>query len=175
MIPRRTLQLAADAAHRRPSPRAGMTLIEVMLGMVIIGTTALATLSALLFTWRVADSNLRALNAMEAGRSIAEQVMTLDFTTLGGSTLPVDLPSLPNGSLVVGSWNNRTDDIHNTPANPHDDFAISIKPEVAVSDDSSGVRCAQIVIHYSWEERSFFARRTREDSVTIVRSPIAAF
>lgn len=169
--------LSRDGSFRsvRRRARSGMTLVEVMLGFVIMGTAALAALSALLFGWRVADANLRALSAMEAARSVSEQILTLDFDTLGGVALPVDVPSSTLGSLTVGVWNNRTDDIHNTPSNLADDLVLSIKPEVRMSSDDNPVKCVQVIVRFSWEENSFFAKRTREDAITIVRSPLTNY
>ncbi len=152
-----------------------MTLVEVMIGFLIIGMAALSALSAILFSWRLADSNMRAVTAMETARSIAEQILVLDYDALTLASLPVDVPSSPDGSLMVGAWNSRTDDVHNTPANTADDLILSIMPKITMSDDASGVRCAQIIVRYSWEEHSFFTPRTREDSITLIRSPVSAY
>ena len=184
MVSSRIREFVRRPSARRDGPpcwrppwrsKSGMTFPEVMIGFVIIGTAAMAALSGILFSWRLADSNLRALGAMETARAVAEQVITLDFETLAGVTLPIDVPSNPSGSMNVGVWNNRTDDIHNTPGVTADDLIMSFKPQFAFSNDESGVRCAQIVIRYSWEEHSFFSSRTREGAITLIRSPISAY
>jgi hypothetical protein len=152
-----------------------MTLVEVMVGFLVLALTVLSALSGIMFAWRVSDSNLRAVTALEIARSVSEQIITLDFETLQLTTLPVDLPSSPSGSMTVGIWNNRSEDIHDTPANTADDLIVGVWPEIEVTEDSSGARCARVVVRIFWEENSFFTRRTREDAVTIVRSPVAAY
>lgn len=152
-----------------------MTLVEVMIGFMVMGMAALSALSAILFSWRIADSNLRSLAATETARSVAEQILVLDFDDLALASLPVDVPSNPGGSLTVGAWNSRSDDMHNTPDSTSDDLIMAIRPEITMSDDSSGVRCAQIIVRFSWEEHSFFTARTREDAITLIRSPVSAY
>lgn len=152
-----------------------MTLVEVMVSILVLGTTALASMSALLFSYRMADSNLRSIGAAAAAQSLAEQVLVLDYTTLSQDTWPIDLPSSAIGSVNVGEWNPRTDDIHNTPDESSDDLVMSFRPEIAQSDPSSGFLCSQVIIHYQWQEHSFFNERTREDSITIVVSNVPSY
>lgn len=135
----------------------------------------MAALAGLLFSYRISDANLRALAATANARAVAEKVVTLDFGTLAGTSLPVDIPSMPNGSLTVNSWNNRTDDIHNTPSNTVDDLVFGIRPEVAQSNTGSGFACSQVIIRYRWEENSFFRTHTREDAITVVVSNVPSY
>ena len=153
-----------------------MTLVEVMMGLLVVTLTALAALSALMFSWRLADANLRSITAMAAAKSVAEQLIALPYDQLFESSLNVDVPSSTVGSLNTRAWNDRTDDIHNTPTKTSDDLVMSINPEVThVQDEASGVDFAQIVISYRWEQSSFFATRTRADYLTMVISKVSSF
>lgn len=150
-------------------------MIEVMLSLVLVGTSALAGLSAMMFAYRVADANLRALGALSAARAVAEQMATLDFDTLAGNTLPVDIPTSATGTLTKNTWNVRREDIHGTPTKISDDLVLSIRPEVVQSNDRTLFSCSQIIVRFRWEENAFFATRTREESLTLVLSKINSY
>jgi hypothetical protein len=152
-----------------------MTLVEVMMGMLVLSTALLAGLAGLLFSYRVSDANLRALAAMSAARSVAEQIVAVPYTDLLKSSLPVDVPSSSAGSLTLASWNARVDDIHNTPDNASDDLRFSINPQVTRITDSDGLDYVQVVIGVRWEETSFFTARTREDSLTVLVAPVSSY
>lgn len=143
--------------------------------MVVIGTTALAALSALLFSWRVSNANLCTLLAHATATSVAEEIQALGFSGLDPHVLPIDVPSVPGGSLNVGVWNNRTEDFRNTPANPADDLKISIKPEFVTGVAAGSLEIAQVIVRYRWTERSFLAERTREESITFAMTSASAF
>lgn len=166
---------AARTRTLRRHRRDGMTLVEVMMGMLVLSTALLGGLAGLLFSYRVADANLRSLAAISAARSVAEQVVAIDYTSLLGTTLPVDVPSSSVGSLTTSTWNLRTDDIHNTPSNPGDDLRLAINPQVTRITDSSGLDYVQVVIGVRWEEGSFFTTRIREDSLTVLVAPVSSY
>lgn len=168
-------EAARFPGRRRIATVRGLTLVEVMLAMVVLGLAALAGLSAMLFSYRTSDANLRALAALTAARTIAEQISTLDFDTLSGSSLPVDLPSSAIGTMTVNAWNERTDDVHGTSAQPEDDLVLSIRPEITLSDPTTLFSCAQVVVRYRWQETTFFTPRTREDALTFVLSPAESY
>jgi hypothetical protein len=128
-----------------------------------------------LFSYRTSDSNLRALRAAAAARSVAEQMVSVDYATLFGATLPVDVPSNPGGTLTVNSWNDRTDDVHNTPDVAEDDLFIKINPSVTRVRDANGLDYAQVVITYQWVDSSFNAPRVREDRYTMIVTPVSSF
>ncbi len=152
-----------------------MTLIEVMMGMLVLGTALLAGLAGLLFSYRVADANLRALAALSSARSVAEQIVAIDYPSLLGSSLPVDVPCSSIGSLAMGTWNARADDIHNTPTNANDDLHFAINPQVTRITDSTGLDYVQVVIGVRWEETSFFTTRVRENSLTVLIAPVSSY
>lgn len=173
-VPAPTIKFANSP--RRPSgAMRGMTLIEVLLSFFVVCTTCLAGLSGLLFVYRVGDSNLRALSAASAVRSVGEQLVSVDYATLFGPSLPVDVPSNPGGSLLVETWNERTDDVHNTPDNPKDDLQLKIKPTVTRVRDANGLDYAQVVFSYQWIDSSFFVPRVREDLYTMIVAPVSSF
>jgi len=144
------------------------------MAMMVLGSASLAALAAMLFSYRTADSNLRAQAALANARAVAEQILTLDQGRLGGTTLPVDLPSSSVGALTVNEWNARTDDIRGTPGYAADDLVMSLRPEVVQPDSASGFSCAQVIVRYRWSENSFFAPRTHEDAFTLVLSDVSA-
>jgi prepilin-type N-terminal cleavage/methylation domain-containing protein len=160
-----------------PRPRhhaRGFSLVEVMLALMIVGTACLAALSALLFSYRTATSNLRAQAALANARAVAEQILTLDQGSLAGDELPVDVPSSMVGFLVAKDWNERREDIHGTPGNVDDDLTMAIWPEVVQPDPEGGFLCAQVIIRYRWTDDSFFTPRTREDAFTVLLSDVSA-
>jgi prepilin-type N-terminal cleavage/methylation domain-containing protein len=154
--------------------RRGVTLIEVIISLAIVGTAAMGSLSALLFAYRMSEANLRQVTALAAARSVAEQISTLDFETLSGTTLPIDLPSSSTGTLTVNDWNNRTVNFHATTSTA-DDLVLSLRPEVTRSNSSTLFSCAQIIVRFRWQETAFFSPRTREDSITLVKSEVATY
>ncbi len=146
------------------------------MSFIVIGTTGLAALAAMLFAYRRSEANLRELGAFSAARAIAEQISTLDYETLGGSTLPVDIPSSAVGTLATNSWDNvRREDIHSTPDRVDDDLVINFRPEVTQSDDTTLFGCTQVVLRFRWQENAFFASRTREDSLTLVVAKVNSY
>lgn len=171
-----TSALPSNAArHRRRRGRTrGVTMVEVLMSMVLIGTASLGALSGIMFIYRVSDANLRQLGAVAAARAVAEQVATLDFDTLDDATLPVDIPSSSVGSLTANAWNDRTDNIHGT-SRTDDDLSLSLRPEITLSDSSTLFSCAQIIIRFRWVENAFFRPRTREDSLTLVMSKAESY
>jgi prepilin-type N-terminal cleavage/methylation domain-containing protein len=184
----RTFAVLPKNGRRFPMQRdqraRAFTLVEVMIALIVIGTSALGGLSGMMFAYRVSDANLRALAALADARSVAEQILTLDANTLAGATdpeetdatLPVDIPSSLVRSLEVNKgndkWNARTDDMHGTPDNPKDDLALSLQLEVVQPDAVTGFMCSQVIIHFRWTENSFFAPHVREDALTVVVSHI---
>jgi prepilin-type N-terminal cleavage/methylation domain-containing protein len=174
--PQRPSAFPESFGRRQPRVRrAGFTLIEVIMSLVIVGTSALGALAALMLSFRVSDSNLRALAALANAKAVTEQILTLDFDTLGGNTLPVDVPSSSVGSLTVDQWNDRRDDIHGTTGTTNDDLVMSIRPEITQSNLTSGFGCTQVVVRFRWEENSFFATNQREDSITVVKSTVPTY
>ena len=159
----------------RPAGRGGLTLVEVMLGLTIAGTAALGGLAGMLFCLRMADSNLRALTAASAVRSVGEQLLTIDYASLFAADLPVDVPSNPGGSLQTNVWNTRVDDPNETPANPNDDLQMRIRPTITRIHDADGLDYAQVVISYEWIDSSYFVPRTRSDSLTMIVAPVSSF
>lgn len=162
-------------ARPRRSRRAGVTLVEVMLAMTVVGTACLAGLAGLLMSLRVADSNLLALNAASAVRSVSEQLLAVDYLTLFNTELPVDLPSYPGGTLAVETWNVRTEDFRHTPDVPGDDLQLRISPFITRVTESDGLDYAQVVLEYEWLDSSFFVPRTRTDTFTMLVAPVASF
>lgn len=155
--------------------RKGLTLVEVMLAMIVIGTACLAGLAGMLTSLRTADSTLLALQAASTVRSVSEELLAVDYLSLFQSTLPVDVPSNPNGTLNVNAWNDRTDDFLQTPDNPNDDLHLSLRPSVIRVQQADGLDYAQIVIEYRWLDSSFFVPRVRSDTFTMLVAPISSF
>jgi len=124
---------------------------------------------------RTADSNLLALEAASAARSVAEQLQSVDYLTLFSTELPADVPSSPGGSLNVDTWNSRTEDFRHTPNNPHDDLQLRLKPFVTRVTQADGLDYAQVVIQFEWLDSSFFVPRTRADTFTMLMAPISTY
>jgi hypothetical protein len=146
-----------------------------MTGFMILGLTALAALSALLFCYRLADSNLRATSALASARAVVEQIRTLDYGALGQPTLPVDVPSSAAGVLTAGAWNSRLEDIHNTPGNTADDLQLSLRPELTRVVGEDGTDRTQVILRFRWEETALLRRRMREDALVLVVAPVPAY
>jgi hypothetical protein len=160
---------------RARNPTSGVTLAEVLIGMTVLGTACLSALAGMLMSLRIADSNLLALSAASAARSVSEQLLAVDYVSLFNAEIPVDVPSHPAGSLIVDAWNMRTDDLHQTPGNPNDDLRMQIKPFITRIKESDGVDYAQVVISYEWLDSSFFVPRTRSDTLTMLVAPVPSF
>jgi hypothetical protein len=62
-----------------------MTLVEVLIGFFVIGTACMAGLAGLLFAYRNSDSNLCALTAASAVRSVGEQLVSVNTNCPNGS------------------------------------------------------------------------------------------
>lgn len=166
----------APICARRRRTRAGFTLVEVMIGFMIIGTSSLAALAGLLFSFRTSDANLRSLTALAQARSVVEKAVTLDYRTLGGEpTLPIDVPSSTVGTLLVDAWNDRRDDVHGTPTDPSDDLVFSIRPEVTQTNLATGMACSQVIVRYRWQDHSLFRPRTRENALTVVVAQVPTY
>jgi prepilin-type N-terminal cleavage/methylation domain-containing protein len=85
--------------RRRRDACAGFTLVEVLVGSMVIATSSLAALAGLMFSFRTSDANLRSLAALAQARSVVEKAVTLDYHTLSRETLPIDVPSSTVGQL----------------------------------------------------------------------------
>jgi prepilin-type N-terminal cleavage/methylation domain-containing protein len=169
-----TTATTKNSARRRRAG-AGFSLVEVMIGLMILGTSSLAALAGLLFSFRTSDANLRALGALAQARSVAEKAVTLDYQTLAGATLPVDVPSSTAGSLEVNEWNERRDDVHGTPTDPNDDLVFSIRPEVTQTNLATGLACSQVIVRYRWQDHSLFRPRLRENALTVVVAQVPSY
>lgn len=155
--------------------RAGMTLVEIMMALTVAGTACLSAVAGLLMALRTADSNLLALQAASAARSVGEQLQTIDYDSLFGSSLPVDVPGSATGSLAVNAWNSRTDDFRRTPANSNDDLRYRLRPVITRITETNGVDYAQVVIQFEWTDTSFFAQRTRTDTFTTLVASVSTY
>jgi hypothetical protein len=146
-----------------------------MLATTVVGTACLAGLAGMLMSLRTADSNLLALQAASAVRSVSEQLLAVNYRALFETELPVDVPSHPSGVLTVDSWNSRTDDFQHTPDNAKDDLQLRIKPVVTRITKTDGLDYAQVVLQYEWIDSSFFAPRTRSDTFTTLVAPVSSY
>jgi type II secretory pathway pseudopilin PulG len=161
--------------RRKSNPCAALTLVEVMIAMAVMGFTMFSALSGLLFSYRMAESNLRSLIALSTGRSITEQLMGLDYNSLLGPTLPADVPSSSVGSLDVDVWNARLADYRNTPDNTSDDLRIELNPHITRVVDSNGLDYVQVVVGVRWDDSTFFGTRVREEAISVILAPISSY
>ncbi len=155
---------------------AGLTLLEVLVGMAVLTITSGSILAGLLQGRRVAERNLMDESAFVLAQSYLEDLKGISYESLtDDSTYEVRGGGFTEGATAV-----RTVDIRGTPATTGDDLRVELKPvltasPVANTDPARPVAARNIVLQVSWRLQASPASTVRTREFRVIRSECKSY
>ncbi len=175
---------------RRPS-KAGVTLVEIMVAMVILGFSALALLSGLMQARRYTELAIRENTALTIAQGYIEQMKNMEFASLDEAVLPTlfhegaadtltvsPVPSDPTvGDSTTDIVNAKLIDIKNTPTDTSDDMGMSIYVYIQdITDAAAGIGDARrIIIRYEYSYADGNRTISNSDVLYAIRSDVPTY
>lgn len=171
--------------------RDAFSLVEVMVASVILTVVGFGTLTGLLQSRRMTEGSIYASTATTVAQGYIEQIKSIDFNFLDGSTISkLNSQGLEDSLLVspvvadMTAGNEDTDlvntrflDINNTPDNPGDDLELTFVLYVEdITNEGSGVgQARRMILRWSYIDRSTSANVTVSNTLYAIRSQIPTF
>ncbi|MCH6256021.1 prepilin-type N-terminal cleavage/methylation domain-containing protein [Puniceicoccaceae bacterium K14] len=163
--------------------RSGVTLVEIMVSMFILGVGFTGLFSGFLHTRRLAQGSIYQNTASTIAYSYLEQLKSVEFSSLDDNPIiglmsegnddslnvsptPTNFTTGNNATDVVNSF---TIDINNTPSNEDDDMALRVFLYLDdITSEANGIgESRQIVIRY---EADFIAAGYDQTFTNVIRS-----
>lgn len=170
--------------------KAGFSLVEVMIGALILTMVGFGTLSGLLQTRRMTQGSINEGTAMTVAQGYLEQMKNMQFSLLDdpeitelinqgvADTLRVS-PVVSDPTVGAGSdiSNLKSLDINNTPDNATDDLVLDIVLYIEdITNLASEVgEARRIILRYSYTDNSIANGRTVTNTLVTVRSDVPTF
>ncbi|MBK1880388.1 type IV pilus modification PilV family protein [Pelagicoccus mobilis] len=168
----------------------GFSLVEVMVGALILSMVGFGTLSGLLQARRMTQGSINEGTAMTVAQGYLEQMKNMQFSLLdedsvselinqgSADTLSVS-PNVndPTAGASSDIDNIKSLDINNTPDDDTDDLKINFVLYVEdITDTSSQVgEARRIILRYSYTDNSLLSGRVVTDTLVTVRSDVPTF
>jgi type II secretory pathway pseudopilin PulG len=192
MPPSRHLTLV----HNTPSARAmrhvrkrhgAMSLLEVMIGLAVLGFIATGVLAAFVQSRRLTEGSIRQNTAVTAAQGYIEQMKNMEFAQLAldpiptlisqGTPDPLFVSPLPR-SDATAVVNQRLLDMRNTPNQTDDDLPLEIVVWIEdLTDPGAGVAPAKLItMRYSWVVQTGIGSTRRvSNTISAIRSEVSTF
>lgn len=170
------LSTAVDNPSMHPRPvnkRAGLTLLEVMIGFAVLTIVSGSILAGLLQGRRLADQNLCAETAFATAQSYLEELKAISYNELTTSSFASVRGGLTNNSTAV-----RLIDMRGTPGISSDDLRVELTPSVAASPSLGATRpvvARNIVLTYRWRKQGEPAGTERIGTLRVIRANCSSF
>lgn len=172
------------------SSKGGFSLVEVMIGALILTMIGVGTLSGLLQARRMTQGSINEGTAMTVAQGYLEQMKNMQFALLDNSeitelinqgaqdTLRVS-PKVNNPSVGASSdiSNVKSLDLNNTPNNTTDDLVIDFVLYVEdITDTSLEVgEARRVILRYTYTDNSHLNGRTVTNTLMTIRSDVPTF
>ena len=163
--------------------RAGMSLLEVMSGLVILSIISVGVLASLLQSRALTEGSIFQNTAVTAAQGYIEQIKNMEFSELDNHPLqtwldqdtpdPLEVSPLPR-SEATQVVNHRLIDLNNTPDNPDDDMPLDVVVYIEnLTDPANEVGESRLItLIYTWEFNRGSATRRFTNTVSCIRSEV---
>ncbi len=176
---------------RTLSEKSGVTLVEIMVAMVILGFSGLALLSGLMQSRRYTELAIHENTALTIGQGYIEQMKNMEFASLDQAVLPTlfhegvadtlsvsPLPADPTvGNAGTDITNNKLIDIKNTPGDTTDDMSLDVFVYIQdVTDEANGIgQARRIILRYEYTFSDGSRTINNSDTLYAIRSEVPTF
>lgn len=173
------------------SDKAGVTLIEIMVAMVILGFSGLGLLSGLMQSRRYTELAIHENTALTIGQGYIEQMKNMEFASLDEAVLPTlfhegiadtlsvsPMPADPTvGNAGTDIPNKKLIDIKNTPDDTTDDMSLGVFVYIQdVSDAANGIgQARRIILRYEYTFSDSSRTLNNTDTLYAIRSEVPTF
>jgi len=168
----------------------GFSLVEVMIGALILTMVGMGTLSGLLQARRMTQGSINEGTAMTVAQGYLEQMKNMQFSLLDDSEIMELINQGTADSLkvspavsdpTVGATsdisNVKSLDINNTPNDATDDLVIDFILYVEdITDVSAQVgEARRVILRYSYSDNTLLSGRSVTNTLITVRSDVPTF
>lgn len=176
---------------RTRSSKKGVTLIEVMVALTILGIGFAGLFSGFLHSRRLAIGSIYQNTAFTIANSYLEQLRSAEFITLDSNPInglmsegqndSLDVSPTPSDVMVGNSAtdiaNTFTIDINNTPANETDDMTLRIFLYIDdLTNLGGGIENTRhIIIRYEADYLAAGYNQSFNNTIRVVRSEVPTF
>ncbi len=171
--------------------RSGVTLIEIMVAMVILGFSGLALLSGLMQSRRYTELAIHENTALTIGQGYIEQMKNMEFASLGEAVLPtlfhegvadtLSVSPLPVDPTVGNSGtdikNSKLIDIKNTPSDTSDDMNLDVYVYIEdITDAANEIgEARRIILRYEYTFSDGSRTVNNSETLYAIRSEVPTF
>lgn len=175
---------------KRP-PKAGMTLVEIMVAMSIMTIIGFGTISGLLQARRMTEGSIYQNTAATVAQGYIEQLKNMDFGLLDLPVIPdminqgladsLSISPLPDepeeGDPATDIVNTRKIDINNTQDNDGDDLELRIVAYIEnITDASAGIGDARrLIIRYEYNNTTSGTSVLVRNTLYCIRSRVTTY
>jgi len=169
----------------------GVTLVEVMVAMIILGFSALGILTGLMQARRYTELAIHENTALNIAQGYIEQIKNMEFASLDETVLPtlfhegvedtLNVSPLP-ADPVVGDTstdvkNGKLIDVNNTPGDTSDDMSLDVIIYIEdITDPSSKIgQARRIILRYESSFTDGYRVLNQSDLLYAIRSEIPTF
>ena len=155
------------------NPRAGLTLMEVMVGFAVLTMVAGGILSGLVQGRRLANQNLLAETAFVVAQSYLEELKAISYVELAGGNFTNVRGTMANSTTAF-----RLVDMRATPTILSDDLRVELQPVVEASQNVSTIRLVgarDIKLTYKWQKVGEPASTAKERTLWLIRANCTNF
>lgn len=173
------------------SEKSGVTLVEIMVAMVILGFSGLALLTGLMQSRRYTELAIHENTALTIGQGYIEQMKNMEFASLDEAVLPTlfhegvadtlsvsPLPADPTvGNTGTDIKNSKLIDIKNTPADTSDDMNLDVYVYIEnITDVANEVgEARRIILRYEYTFSDGSRTVNNTDTLYAIRSEVPTF
>lgn len=175
----------------RLQQRSGVTLIEVMVAMMILGFSGLALLSGLMQSRRYTELAIHESTALTIAQGYIEQMKNMEFASLDEATLPTLFHEGTADTLLVSPLatnpavgnpatdlvNSKLIDIKNTPNDTSDDMNLDVVVYIEDLTDSTNQigQARRAILRYDFSFSDGYRTINSSDTLHAIRSEVPTF
>lgn len=181
----------SDEQTNRLTSQSGVTLVEVMVAMIILGFSALGILNGLMQSRRYTELAIHENTALNIAQGYIEQIKNMEFASLDEDVLPTlfhegvedtlavsPLPADPEkGDSSTDLSNKKLIDINNTPGDNTDDMGLNVIIYIEdITDEANKIgQARRIILRYESTFTDGYRVVNQTDVLYAIRSEIPTF
>ena len=173
------------------SSKEGLTLVEIMVAIGLLGMSSFGLLSGLLQSRQMAEAAIHQGTALAIAQGYLEQIKSMEFDSLDDEVLPTLFNQGESDTLSVSPTpadvalgdpnsdipNIKRIDINNTPEVEQDDLEMRITVYVDdLTDDPNGIgESRRIVLKYQYLYSDGYRSHTERNALYTIRSEVPTY
>jgi type II secretory pathway pseudopilin PulG len=177
--------------HSKTKPKAGFSLVEIMISIGLLGFSGFGLLAGLLQSRQMTEAAIRQSTALTIAQGYVEQIKNMEFDSLDEATLPTlfhegaadtltvsPTPANPNlGISNTDILNSKSIDINNTADISDDDMSMDIVVYVDdITDESIGIgEARRVILKYEYIYSDGYRTHTEKNILYSVRSEVPTY